>query len=140
MGRLWWYDSYWEKDRKPKRRFCLPGRQSWVWIALLLVSLVLAMNSGGFRPMWTVWLLGFIHCLCRILAFAILVRAILSWFIFSRYNRLVTLLDDITELVLAPLKRVVPSLGMFDITPLIAMVILYFIPSLFDRLVSFLGL
>lgn len=139
MGRPWWYDSYWEKDRKPKRRFRLPGRQSWVWIALLLVSLVLAMNSSGFRPLWILWLLGFVYYLCRILAFAILVRTLLSWFMISRYNRFVILLDDITEPVLSPLRRVVPSLGMFDITPLIAILILYFIPSLLYRVVSFVA-
>lgn len=33
----------------------------------------------------------------------------------------------------------IPSLGMFDVTPLIAMLILYFIPSLFNRLASFLA-
>jgi YggT family protein len=98
------------------------------------------MNSTGFHPIWTAWFLGFVSYLCRILAFAILVRAVLSWFIVSRYNRFVMLLDDITEPVLSPLRRVIPLLGMFDITPLVTMLILYFIPSLLYRLVGFFGL
>jgi len=140
MGRPWWYDSYWEKDRKPKRRFRLPSRQSLVWIVLLLVSLLLALSSTSFRPMWAVWFISFVSYVCRIVAFAILIRAVLSWFMISRYNRFVILLDDISEPVLAPLRRVVPAIGMFDITPLIAMLILYFIPSLLYRLVGFLSL
>ena len=90
--------------------------------------------------MWGVWFISFVSYFCRILAFFILIRAVLSWFMISRYNRFVVLLDDVTEPVLSPLRRVVPSLGMFDITPLIAMVTLYFIPSLLYRLVDFLGL
>ena len=136
MGRPWWYDSYWEKGKRPKRRFRLPGRQSLVWIVLLLVSLVLAMNSNGFHPVWSAWLTGFVFYLCSILALAILVRAILSWFRISRYNRLVILLYDVTDPVLSPLRRVIPPVGAIDITPLIAMIILYFIPTAFNWLID----
>jgi YggT family protein len=106
---------------------------------LLLVSLFLTLNSTGFRPIWVVLFISFVSYVCRIVAFAILIRAVLSWFI-SRYNRCVILLDDICEPVLAPLRRVVPAIGMFDITPLIAMLILYFIPSLLYRIIGFLSL
>ena len=140
MGRPWWYDSYWERDRKPRQRFNLPGRWSSVWIGLVLISLILAMNSTGFHPIWIAWLLGFVSNLCRILAFTILIRAILSWFTVSRYNPFVILLDDITEPVLTPLRRVIPPLGMFDITPLVAMFILYLIPIVLYRLIGFIGL
>ena len=140
MGRPWWYDSYWERDRKPRQRFNLPSRRSWVWIALILVSLILAMNSTGFHPIWIAWLLGFISYLCRILAFTIFIRAILSWFTVSRYNRFVIVLDAITEPVLTPLRRVIHPLDMFDITPLVTMFILYLIPIVLYRLIGFIGL
>jgi YggT family protein len=48
------------------------------------------------------------------------------------------LLDDITEPILSPLRQVVPRLGMFDITPIIAIIILRFIPYIFSVLVGFL--
>ena len=137
MGRPWWYDSYWEKGRKKRGgRFHLPGRQFWVWIAIVILSLLLATGSTGFQPMAITWFLGFVYYLCRILVFAIFIRAILSWFTISRYNRLVVLLDDITEPILSPLRRVVPQFGTFDITPLVAFAILYFIPFILNR---FLG-
>ena len=136
MGRPWWYDSYWQKGQGPKRRFRLPGRQTLVWVVLIGLSLLLAVNQTGFEVVWLAWFLGFVYYLCRILAFAIFIRAILSWFAISRYNLFMVLLDDITEPLLSPLRQVVPRLGMFDITPLIAIIILYFIPSILIGVIS----
>lgn len=135
MGRPWWYDSYWQKGQEPKRRFRLPGRQTLVWAVLIVLSLLLAMSDTGFEVGGLAWFLGFVYYLCRILAFAIFVRAILSWFAISRYNLFMVLLDDVTEPLLSPLRQVVPRVGMFDITPLIAIIILYFIPSIIIGLI-----
>ena len=136
MGRPWWYDSYWQKGQRPKKQFRLPGRQTWVWVVLIGLSLLLAMNSTGFKIAGVAWLFGFVYYLCRILSFAIIVRAILSWFTIRRYNLVMVLLDDVTEPLLSPLRRVVPMLGMFDITPLIAIAVLYFIPSILLTIVA----
>ena len=71
----------------------------------------------------------FIYYLCQVLTFAIFFRAILSWFpmntkgsgfLFSLHR----LLTQITEPILAPLHRIVPLVGMFDITPVIAILLL----------------
>ena len=137
MGRPWWYDSYWQKSERPKRRFRLPRRQTWVWIALIVLSLLLAMNGTGFRVAGVVWFLGFVNYLCRILTFAVLARAVLSWFAINRYHPVIALLDDITEPILSPLRRVVPALGMFDITPIVAIIVLNFIPYIVSTLVRF---
>ena len=58
---------------------------------------------------------------------AIFARAILSWFIRDPRNPLVELLDQITEPILSPLRRVVPRLGPMDITPLVAIILLQFL-------------
>ena len=137
VGRPWWYDSYWDKHKQPtRRRFQLPRRQVWVWIMIFVLSLVLAAGRTSFQPNAVAWLIGFIYYVCRILMFVVLARAILSWFTLSRYNVLVALLDDITEPILSPLRQVIPRLGMFDITPMVAIAILYFIPFIITRLVS----
>lgn len=127
MGRPWWYDSYWEK-RSPRRQFKLSKRPLWIWIAIVLLSLLLTGSNSGFNVSMVGWVVGFVYYLCRILAFAIFIRAVSSWFTVSRYNILVTLLDDVVRPILSPLRRMVPRLGMFDITPLIAVVLLYIIP------------
>ncbi|MBM2832333.1 MAG: hypothetical protein HW414_1385 [Dehalococcoidia bacterium] len=136
MGRPWWYDSYWQKKKPPRRRLSPISRRSWVWIGLVAVAVFLAAAGTNFSPSVVLWLLGFITYLCRILALAILVRAILSWFSVNRYNLAITLLDDLTEPVLSPLRRAIPPFGGLDFTPLIAMVVLYAIPSGFARLVT----
>ncbi|MFC1977405.1 YggT family protein [Chloroflexota bacterium] len=128
MGRPWWYDSYWEKGKKPKGAPPLPKRSLIVWTSVVLLSLLLTVSNGAFHISVTSWFLGFVYYLCRILTFTIFVRAILSWFPGSRYNLLVTLLNDVTEPILSPLRKILPRPAMFDITPMVAIAILYVIP------------
>ncbi|MCG8334004.1 MAG: YggT family protein [Proteobacteria bacterium] len=58
------------------------------------------------------------------LAVAILIRALLSWFRPDPRNYFVQLIVKITDPVLRPLERVIPPLGGFDITPIIAIVLI----------------
>ena len=71
-------------------------------------------------------LFNIIRLVCQILTIAIFIRAILSWFS-PRPNALTLLLDRITEPILAPLRRIVPQAGMFDFTPLAAIILLQLI-------------
>jgi YggT family protein len=59
-----------------------------------------------------------------VLTAAIFFRALLSWFPIDPRNPLVTLLFDVTEPILDPLRRVIPRLGMIDITPFVAMILI----------------
>ena len=82
-------------------------------------------------------LVNFVSILFQILVLAILVRALLSWFNLPPGNPIVNLLYDITEPILAPLRRVVPRIGMMDITPVVAILLLQFIQRvLIDILLS----
>ncbi len=69
----------------------------------------------------------FFEILFQILALAIFVRAIMSWFPTSSGNQLIAFVYQITEPILAPLRRIIPPIGgTIDITPMIAMVVLMF--------------
>jgi len=68
------------------------------------------------------FLVSFVDILFQVLIFAILIRALISWFPIAPTSPIIRLLDDITEPILAPLRRVVPRLGMMDITPIVAMI------------------
>jgi len=57
----------------------------------------------------------------------IFVRVIASWFRVSPRNSLMLLVYQITEPILAPLRRIIPPLGMMDITPLVAVILLQII-------------
>jgi YggT family protein len=73
--------------------------------------------------------------LLQLLMWAIIIRAILSWFPISPSNPIIVILNYITEPVIAPLRRIVPRIGMIDLTPFVAIVILMIITWLLDRLV-----
>jgi YggT family protein len=68
------------------------------------------------------FLATFTYYLFQALTYAILIRALLSWFPIAPGHPIVRILDDVTEPILAPLRRIVPRLGMMDITPIVAMV------------------
>ena len=74
--------------------------------------------------------LKFIQFLLEALVFAIFLRAILSWFITDPGNPIIVVLDYITKPILSPLRRIIPRIGMVDITPMIAILILVVIAQL----------
>ena len=65
-----------------------------------------------------------------VLTIAIIARALLSWFPnLNPQNPIVEFLVTITEPILAPIRSVMPRLGMFDLTPLIAIFLLRIIQT-----------
>lgn len=76
------------------------------------------------------FLLYFVDVLFNILIFAIIGRALLSWFPMGPTNPfrpLAVILIQITEPILGPMRRVIPMIGMFDISPIVAFFLLQFI-------------
>ena len=73
------------------------------------------------------FLFNFIQILCEVLTIAIILRAILSWFSPRPTNRLAIILYRVTEPMLAPLRRIIPRVGMVDFTPLVAIILLQLI-------------
>jgi YggT family protein len=73
---------------------------------------------------------GILAALVNLLAIAIFIRALLSWVAPDPRNPLVQALDAVTEPILQPLRQIVPRVGMIDITPLVAIVLLQVIAAL----------
>jgi len=71
----------------------------------------------------------------NILKIALLVRVVSSWLPVSPYSRWVSWSYRLSEPILVPLRRVVPTLGAFDITPILAYFLLGLIQSFMLRLV-----
>jgi YggT family protein len=78
------------------------------------------------------YFLDFAKILVMVLWVAIFARALISWFPMAPGSPIVRILNEITEPVLAPLRRVVPRLGMVDITPMVAMLVLFVIRMALD--------
>jgi len=66
-----------------------------------------------------------------LLIYIITARVILSWIIrpnpYAQPNPVVQFLNAVTEPLLRPIRRIVPRLGPFDISPMVAILILVFI-------------
>jgi len=67
---------------------------------------------------------GFIQLILTILSFGIIARAIMSWFDPMGKTPIQRVLIDLTEPIIAPIRRVVPSMGMIDISPFIALLLI----------------
>ncbi len=66
----------------------------------------------------------FIDILVRLLSLAILVRVLLSWIPIDRNGRFAEIILQITEPVVGPIRKVLPTLGGLDFSPMIAMILL----------------
>ena len=65
-----------------------------------------------------------------LLAIALLIRALLSWVVRDPSNPIVKALDTITEPILQPLRQIMPRTGMIDLTPMVAMILLFFLANI----------
>jgi YggT family protein len=54
----------------------------------------------------------------------ILARVILSWLPQFRYNQIGEMVFNLTEPILAPFQRLIPPVGMLDLSPMIAIITL----------------
>ncbi len=79
--------------------------------------------SKGRTPM-SGFLVNFILMLFQVLSLAILGRVLLSWVDPMGNMRITQILRDLTEPILAPIRSLLPSMPMFDFSPIIAMLLL----------------
>lgn len=73
--------------------------------------------------------LGYIGWLLRIFGYLIVARSLSSWFPDARRHPIVQLLYQITDPVMVPASRIIPRIGMIDISPMIVILILFSISS-----------
>ncbi len=74
--------------------------------------------------------ISIIRILCDVLTMTILLRVVVSWYSPRPTNKLVIILYRVTEPFLAPLRRIIPRVGMFDFTPLVAVILIQLIRQL----------
>jgi YggT family protein len=105
------------------------------WMLLELVSAVIftvrgvltSLQHGALRPLMGYVLFGVL----AVYSLLIVARIILSWGM-SFGTRTMRFLVRVTEPILGPFRRVIPPLGMFDISPIIVLLIL----QLFQRAIA----
>lgn len=84
----------------------------------------------------------FVSILIEIFSVLILIDVIGSWVLMARINlpdiiyRLLESVRSITGVVLNPLRRVIPSIGGLDLTPIVALLLLNVLRDLLVRLLQ----
>ena len=93
-----------------------------------IAGVLFALTSG--RIGIPVAILGYLlFGLLGLYTLLIFVRIIFSWGLMGYGNRWMRFLIRITEPLLAPLRRMVPMVGMFDVSPIVAFLVLWLLQA-----------
>ena len=81
-----------------------------------------------------------IYYVIQVITIAIFARVVLSWFMVNPTSGFLVsiyqVLFQITEPILGPLRRIIPTIGMFDISPIVAIIALQIIGGVLVRALS----
>ncbi|MDG2273985.1 MAG: YggT family protein [Halioglobus sp.] len=116
-----------------------------VALLLQLAGIVTVLFLNGIAipaiPQLLVWsALGIIGLLVNIYFFALLAMIILSWIAPSSKNAAVFLLYQITEPVMAPLRKIIPSMGGLDFSPILVFIVINVIQIVLRHIANSAGL
>lgn len=92
-------------------------------LQILSVWLVFWLSGGSIGPfnLFIVAVAQLVDLAFNVFIFAILIQAILSWITPGTYNPVTSVLFSLTEPVLRPVRRLVPPISGFDLSPLVAL-------------------
>jgi YggT family protein len=130
-------------ERRVVRYGGRPAAAPWWTVALVAVAGIVLLSALGFvrdqiltagaalsrGPSGLVVLL--VHWTFAVLQIALLVRVLSSWFAGSAHSPWVRWTYPLTDWLLRPLRRIIPPLGMMDVSPIVA----YFVLNIAEKLV-----
>ncbi len=90
------------------------------WLIGILAGLSAAVNGGP-----RVWLRLGVSAVFTILMAAILIRVIASWLGIGPYRSWMRPVVALTSWLIDPIRRILPPMGMFDFSPMVAWLVLY---------------
>lgn len=103
----------------------------WFMLQLLssitntLIGVLISISAGALVPLVGYLLYG----LLGVYSLLIFIRIIFSWAMVGLRNRVMRFLVFVTDPLLVPLRRIVPPLGMFDISPIVGFIIIWVFQS-----------
>ncbi|AZD18583.1 MULTISPECIES: YggT family protein [Pseudomonas] len=104
-----------------------------ILVQLLLMALTLLLTYGttGNPLQLLIWsIIGVTALFMKIFFFALIISVILSWVAPGSHNPGAELVNQICEPALAPFRRILPSMGGLDISPILAFMVLKLIDML----------
>lgn len=108
---------------------------AWLVQFVMLVGINLLAGSGANVSIFAFSLLALVKLgsmTLNILFFTIIVQAIMSWI--NPYSPLAPVLESFTEPVLEPLRRFIPPIANFDLSPLFALILLQVLMMVVENL------
>lgn len=73
-----------------------------------------------------------LHTFLLIMLFAIIGRALMSWFDRGMRNPISQFLVQLTEPIIAPIRRLMPQTGMIDFSPMVAILLIWVLMQMLE--------
>ena len=119
---------------KPLRR-TIPGYFGIDWasiislflvqaIEIILVALIITGGIPAFSGLTMLTIAYLLRTILYIYLFIIIVQVIISWVNPNVYNPITTIMYQISEPILKPIRQFIPSSGGLDFSPLVALIII----------------
>ncbi|WP_298186423.1 YggT family protein [uncultured Pseudomonas sp.] len=107
-----------------------------ILVQLVLMALTLMLLGYGLENpvqllVWSV--IGVTALFLKVFFFALIISVILSWVAQGSHNPAAMLVNQICEPLLAPIRRILPSMGGLDLSPIVAFLLLNLIDMLVIR-------
>ena len=90
----------------------------------VFLLLVIVGQTAGFVPIAATAAVKLVVLSINLFVYAIFIRVILSWVAQGGYNPATAIITTLTEPVLRPFRRVLPAMGGFDLSPILAIILL----------------
>lgn len=107
-----------------------------ILVQLVLMALTLMLLGYGLEnPLQLlVWsIIGVTALFLKVFFFALIISVILSWVAQGSHNPTAMLINQICEPLLSPIRRILPSMGGLDLSPIVAFLLLNLIDMLLIR-------
>ena len=119
---------------KPLRR-TIPGYFGIDWasiislflvqaIEIILVALIITGGIPAFSGLTMLTIAYLLRTILYIYLFIIIIQVIISWINPNVYNPITTIMHQISEPILKPIRQFIPSSGGLDFSPLVALIII----------------
>jgi len=107
-----------------------------ILVQLVLMALILMLMGYGLdNPLQLlIWsIIGVTALFIKVFFFALIISVILSWVAPGSHNPAAELINQICEPLLVPIRRILPSMGGLDLSPIVAFLLLNLIDMLVVR-------
>lgn len=114
-------------------------------VALHIIATVLLLVINGWSlsnyfllPLWAV--LGCLSLVVKLYFFAIIASIVLSWVAPGSYHPGILLLNQITEPVMAPFRKIIPPMGGLDLSPIFVFIAINILQIIISSLAASVGI